>query len=512
MGLLHSTERQKLQQLLLQLPSIASPATRAFLLTDIPGWLQNLIPAPDVPFQVVSSIISTLEGPGTQLEDGTWTILWVIEKAINWVRGAMVARELQSLLNVAVDRAQLLQLLKLSRKPGVRDEELLSTAQEWYRNSLHGIHSARKDPGTRDPVTMLQDLENEWQQQPDGSFPLLTFAEGLVHATLDEAVLPEAQTVLERIARRYGVDRRRAAPPAPDRTSSPREPGLALLVEINRSGGKPVKYDVSIYDWRPEPNDAPDGVSVGGLQASALGRIRLLDSALGLPSRDHVRKKVTEALSEIVQNFPAGTPEPIIEFFLPFDLLCLDVDQWRICRSKQGFETKLGIEYPVVVRMLERNSIEASLRDEAIRRWCSMRTTLPASSRLNVYWLEQFENGEKLVAALKLEEGAACLVLTFPCTGAPVDLWVAALMTGIPAVLWVRKPLNLMPPPLRDRLAEILTGGGPGQGPHDLPWRVRAARQAAEVAAPQIDPGTCLSLLWDDPGRAIPQEPDLMPL
>jgi hypothetical protein len=508
-GLLSRIEREQLTGGIRNLPNIRYDDTRKAL---VPVELQLNITHSTNPLTDISAILEVVDGPSAQREDGRWPIIDLIQTAVGMATGSILALELQRLLDVAVDRAKLLQLLKPPRKPGLWDEELLSTAQEWYRRSLHGIHGAVTDPGTRDLVTMLQELEHEWHRQPDGSLPLLTFAEGLVNSTLDEAALPEAQAVLKRIARRSGVFPPPPPPPAPDKTSSPREPGLALLVEINRSGGKPAKYDVRIYERRPEANDAPDRVSVGGPKASAVDRIRLLHIAPGLPSRARVRKEVTEALSTIVQDFPAGTPEPIIEFFLPFNLLGLDVDQWRIRRSKKGFETKLGIEYPVVIRMLERNSIEAALRDEAIRRWCSMRTTSPESSRLNVYWLERFENREKLVAALKLAQDAACLGLTFSCAGTPSDLWVAALMAGIPAAVWVREPLDLMPPPMRDRLDKILMGGDPPQDPHDLPWRVRTARQAAEAAAPQIDPGTCLSLLWDDPGRAIPQEPDLTPL
>src|SRR5262249_6611251 len=149
------------------------------------------------------------------------------------------------------------------------------------------------------------------------------------------------------------------------------------------------------------------------------------------------------------------------------------------------------------------------LLEEARRRWHSFYRATSALPTLRVFWLDRFEKPKTLFNALRAQENVACLALTFPCDGASLDLWTEALMAGIPVAVWVRGVIDQVPEDLRQWLEAILQGGDPPQAPEELPRRVRAARREAENAAAR-HPGTGLSLLWDDPGRSLPQGPDLV--
>jgi V8-like Glu-specific endopeptidase len=106
MGVLHRKDREVLAGLLLKLPNITHQATRQALIADLPEFLRNSVALGNAPNVDIGAIIETVDSDAAQLEDGTWPILWVIEKAMNWLRGARLARQLQEIYDTARQFAQ----------------------------------------------------------------------------------------------------------------------------------------------------------------------------------------------------------------------------------------------------------------------------------------------------------------------------------------------------------------------------------------------------------------------
>ncbi|WP_269216087.1 VMAP-C domain-containing protein [Longispora fulva] len=103
------------------------------------------------------------------------------------------------------------------------------------------------------------------------------------------------------------------------------------------------------------------------LQHDTGGGDRPLRTGDGEPlGLDELPGKLSELLRELASASLEALGELTIEFVLPDELLSHPVDQWEV--TPMGFSRELGMEYPVVVRSLERvrNSLT---RGRWRRRW-----------------------------------------------------------------------------------------------------------------------------------------------
>jgi vWA-MoxR associated protein C-terminal domain len=183
-----------------------------------------------------------------------------------------------------------------------------------------------------------------------------------------------------------------------------------------------------------------------------------------------------------------------VEFLLPPHLLGLAVDRWWV-GAEPG--TELGAVHPVVVRSTSRPL-------GTLTRW-----------RLKYDWLRTHDSdagppavavvgpdpgsAEALLAGLVLEVPPVCLVVDpAPAAGAPV--LTAALLAGMPAVIWQRHG-----PGFAAALRRILARS------HllYLPHHVFLLRQEADRLGDPDHVGRHLTLLWDDPSTAPPAPPRL---
>jgi hypothetical protein len=99
MPLLSGKKRQDLIDLLLSLPNIGDPASRNLLLADLPGPVQNAIPAAGAPAVHIANIVDTLNDEGRTQADGTVPLRIVLENAVYLVRGSRLAGQLQAVLD-----------------------------------------------------------------------------------------------------------------------------------------------------------------------------------------------------------------------------------------------------------------------------------------------------------------------------------------------------------------------------------------------------------------------------
>ncbi len=104
MSLLTRDERQKLIDLLLQLPNMSDADARRQLLAGLPTGLRNNVSGSGVPLTHITSIVDAAVEWGP-LDDGAEALWVVLDNAIYPVRGARAARDLQSLLDTLKARA-----------------------------------------------------------------------------------------------------------------------------------------------------------------------------------------------------------------------------------------------------------------------------------------------------------------------------------------------------------------------------------------------------------------------
>jgi hypothetical protein len=223
-----------------------------------------------------------------------------------------------------------------------------------------------------------------------------------------------------------------------------------------------------------------------------------------------------DAILEELPRFDAATDRTWVELLLPRELLCADVDQWRV-----GLDfidgIPIGVEHRLIVRSLERSS--RSRAAQALQdRWRAVRRRVEARCRLAdavhhcegdggiALWIERDDcGGAPLYASLKDARGMVAAVLGCPPRPDPGDPSRDVLNTlfqaGVPIVLWARRPPEGGAAVVREAL-DALLDVEPFRRLPDRVWDLR--KQAARTDPNDPHLGRHLSLLWDDPSRTSP--------
>jgi len=200
-------------------------------------------------------------------------------------------------------------------------------------------------------------------------------------------------------------------------------------------------------------------------------------------------------LDSIKPDLNAADNQLMIEFLLPFNLLCYPVDHWATVSSDQlQDDVPIGIRYPVVIRSRDR------LRNDIFwspwkAHWNNDKLQKVVSDT-DVVWMN--EDSFRAMYPKLNGTDAICLVMTFPHKTI-VDLKKAmlshAIRLGAPIALWSRKidESDDIQPELKALLSEGTL--------EELPERVRKKREEKWAAEEEHKAGYNLSLLWDDPHR-----------
>jgi vWA-MoxR associated protein C-terminal domain/vWA-MoxR associated protein middle region 0/Effector-associated domain 2 len=218
-----------------------------------------------------------------------------------------------------------------------------------------------------------------------------------------------------------------------------------------------------------------------------------------------VRARIGEALNspKLSGIHPADMR---IEFLLPTFLVNLPVDRWRVGAA----EIPLGVQYQVVVRSLTRlqevTSAHAYLRGKwsktGATQFCVPPTAIATGFQRagGVCWLTEEaadHDRDQLFVILAGASGPVCVLLA----GAPVPdrcrALTLALVTGIPVLMWSRRPEA----DLRSGLTGLLADNTP-LWLRDLPLRALQFRiDAAARHAGENNLANHLTLLYDDADR-----------
>jgi hypothetical protein len=213
------------------------------------------------------------------------------------------------------------------------------------------------------------------------------------------------------------------------------------------------------------------------------------------------REELPGAVEQLVEETEArwaDLRQPVIlEFVLPWELLNEPVEWWSK-ESGSDSPTPLALDYPVVVRSLERLQRAAWHRPWHAK-WRQLRER-PADS--HSHWSRPGPDESyffHLERELKEDRHAVCLVLSQPpgdASGIGRQEILAGLRAGVPAMVWHRS--DCADPMFQDAIGEILEDRGLGR----LAERVGQWRKEALALGPggwQQHVGRHLAILLDDP-------------
>jgi hypothetical protein len=232
-------------------------------------------------------------------------------------------------------------------------------------------------------------------------------------------------------------------------------------------------------------------------------------------ARDDLPAYLGTLLKEL-SRFDAATDRTWVELLLPRELLCSDVDQWRVGLDFIE-DIPIGVEHRLIVRSLERSSHSRAV--QALQdRWRAVRRRIEARCRLAdavledegdgglALWIGRDDcGGAPLYAALKDAKVLVAAVLGCTPQADPRDPSRDVLNTlfqaGVPVVVWSRQLPDGGGAAVREALTALLDVG-PFRRLPDRVWDLR--KRAACSGAVDHDLGRHLTLLWDDPSRSSP--------
>lgn len=221
--------------------------------------------------------------------------------------------------------------------------------------------------------------------------------------------------------------------------------------------------------------------------------------------RDDVPRTLAEAelavddlLRSVPEHASVEIEELAVEFILPRRLLNHPVDRWEFDRG--SFPRPLGIQYPVVVRSLER-LLDRSLHDAWRRksRWLAEHGYRPDPAAVWCVLQPPPTNPVALYAQLTQDDRTICLALPFPPAeaGPPGgDEFAAGLAAGMPVIVWSREPTD--PVGFCTTVRDVLANEGVAEIARRLLWLRRNAMKTMNKGQQGPNLAPQVGLLWDD--------------
>ena len=265
----------------------------------------------------------------------------------------------------------------------------------------------------------------------------------------------------------------------------------ALVLQLEPSGPRRDRYLLSA--WLYLGNSFVDKIC-GGDNPVALNELRAV--ILDALNRALIR----------VEQIDKNSTEIMLEFIIPRQLMCYPFEHWS---NDAANYRSLAVQFVVVVRDLDRQR-DPALRLAWRRKWLHMRLLDNASNAGISRWITCADepcNADQLYRQLLPDEWVS-LGLTFPPKPGGHRFELAAMLdAGTPVAVWPRRCEHAggeaIGTGLGERFKESLCQRLGGRRLEDLPRLVLELRMQQTRAD---DPGSGVTLLWDDPTRC--PEPD----
>ena len=349
-----------------------------------------------------------------------------------------------------------------------------------YRQAVGALgRPLRARPG--DLAAIVQQLEDA-SYGPHGAPPLLHFLRGVA-----ERLRPPTDAGLKSwiadVAGGLDIGEGQITAPNP----GPIEPTAEehyFVTDLTQDLLDPDRYRVTI--WFQAGADSEQIIGGGDDELLQLGDIA---------------DQLDRALSNLTLDLIAYRRSWTFEFILPRHLLGHPVDQWRIGPPQMPY--RFCMSSPVIVRSQDR------LRDQRMQqywpsKWRWLRANGHSAGTEAVHWLDNDASGgaEGILSQLVADDPPVCVIFRQPpplSRDPAEDVAMAALLAGIPAIIWCRDSGNAGL--VRGEIERLLADGGLAE----LPKRVMQLRnRAIQMGDPQGHLGLNLTVLWDSADR-IPE-------
>jgi transcriptional regulator with XRE-family HTH domain len=394
--------------------------------------------------------------------DGLWALLEAVElieggsAAVEQLREAVEELAAPAWLP-AHARAELLELLSERDWPRLAED---------YR-AVTGPY-VPEPGGAAEPRTYVQQLE-QLNAPSSGIPPLLSFV-----ARLAERAEPGLAARLHAWTHTQAAMLGVPVPPPPAGVRGDR-PGAFLVVQLERDAVERDGY--LVQHWTQLTTDE---VRRGG------------DFTGSLPE---VQRHVAELVAHAEAGWAADAAFIRLEFVLPRELLNLPVDQWP--GSLEGEPPQpLGLRNQVVVRSLDRLRRPHWRRNWRLR-WELLDQRESLADNQLVLWsaARRPEEQRRLDAELAMSDHVV-MVLPHQPAMSDTDEVLIGLRAGLPVMLWLRD--LRFTDSFEAEIGPMLTAG------RDLPEAARLLRgKAFSATDPDTHVGSHVTLLWDDPRRAL---------
>jgi len=201
---------------------------------------------------------------------------------------------------------------------------------------------------------------------------------------------------------------------------------------------------------------------------------------IGLTKLPETVDNYIDDANEFFESMDISDKQMIMEFFLPLELMNYGIEQMAV-----GDEFPIGIDYPVVIRSLER------LENKKWHRRCA-EFWKPSKIECEIdencsMWLEDTDQN----ICSKLDKGTILFSLSFQ----PMENYLKSLIeTGVPIAIWPRTANS-------DSINQYLKSVLPKHNVQQLTGLIHKTRRDILWDTNNRKHLGCISLLWDNPYR-----------
>lgn len=483
--------KRKLLKVLLACPCISEKESRQTVIKQLRDDIKNKVKQNSKASVEVTELIDTcLDYPGG-LEELV-EIVHDFERNSFQIQAVFqtIARIFEFELVISYD--QHAELLKRAIKFIFEHDLLTEDLLQLYKDCL----SSDLQEAPEEPTGLFSILKNLWDiRTSEGIYASLVFIERLVYQAKGGCRENELTAWTDEIARFIGIKQQiaqlRNKINNKNKELSTKQPPAYLLIDIypdehNINTAREKLFFIEILLWQDRDN-------VEYLYANDIP-----------VSLEKVRKRLNESYRNHASKLLPVIDHLTIEFFLPNEFICHDVDQWFL-KEEGAFETKWGTHCPIVVRSRDR-AIKSQKSPFWYKDWTLKWKLFQSLSQHNhtdyMFWIcDRTEHEPKqLYEFLRHDKQTICLGLLFMPTNnsGQLGFLTAILQAGMPVALWPRADKNVSrnSTDVRTKIEAIVLDNKLSE----LPNLIHKERQLA-ASKNKSDLGNYLTLLWDDPYR-----------